>query len=65
MVVDEGEIVEQGNHQSLIAAGGLYAELFRLQSSGYVEPSPLPGIAPEPPHDQPDHVVVIDGAEVP
>lgn len=31
-VVDEGRIVEQGNHQELLAAGGLYAELWTRQS---------------------------------
>jgi ATP-binding cassette, subfamily B, bacterial len=31
LVMDEGRIVEQGTHQSLLAAGGLYARLARLQ----------------------------------
>jgi len=31
LVMDEGRIVEEGTHQSLIAAGGLYARLARLQ----------------------------------
>lgn len=33
VVMDEGRIVEQGNHASLIAQGGLYARLARLQFS--------------------------------
>jgi ABC-type multidrug transport system fused ATPase/permease subunit len=33
-VVDEGEIVEQGRHQALLKAGGLYAKLHRLQFKG-------------------------------
>ncbi len=65
VVVDQGEIVEQGDHHTLIAADGLYAELFRLQSTGYVEPSPSPRIAPQPPDDQADHLVVSDRTEVP
>ncbi|MFN7024947.1 MAG: ABC transporter transmembrane domain-containing protein [Pseudorhizobium sp.] len=31
LVMDEGQIVEEGTHQSLIAKGGLYARLARLQ----------------------------------
>src|SRR5579884_845183 len=31
LVVDDGRIVEMGNHKTLLAAGGLYAELYRTQ----------------------------------
>lgn len=31
IVLDEGRVVEEGNHASLIAAGGLYARLAKLQ----------------------------------
>jgi ATP-binding cassette subfamily B protein len=31
LVVDEGRIVEHGRHDDLLAAGGLYAELYRTQ----------------------------------
>ncbi|HVH48455.1 MAG TPA: ABC transporter, partial [Sphingomicrobium sp.] len=31
VVMDHGRIVEEGTHQSLSAAGGLYASLARLQ----------------------------------
>ncbi|WP_291862171.1 ABC transporter ATP-binding protein/permease [Bradyrhizobium sp.] len=34
MVMDQGRIVEQGTHVSLVAAGGLYARLARLQFEG-------------------------------
>jgi ATP-binding cassette subfamily B protein len=34
VVMDEGRIVEAGNHDSLSAAGGLYARLARLQFEG-------------------------------
>lgn len=36
-VLREGEIVEEGGHDELIAAGGLYAELFTLQAAAYRE----------------------------
>jgi len=34
LVIDEGRIVEQGDHDSLVRAGGLYAELNRTQFTG-------------------------------
>jgi ATP-binding cassette, subfamily B, bacterial len=34
LVMDEGRIVEEGTHQTLAAAGGLYARLARLQFEG-------------------------------
>jgi ATP-binding cassette subfamily B protein len=34
LVIDQGRIVEQGTHASLVAAGGLYARLARLQFEG-------------------------------
>jgi ATP-binding cassette, subfamily B, bacterial len=34
MVMDQGRIVEQGTHASLVTAGGLYARLARLQFEG-------------------------------
>lgn len=41
IVLDRGKIVEEGNHDSLLAAGGSYAELydtyFRHQSLEYIE----------------------------
>jgi ATP-binding cassette, subfamily B, bacterial len=40
-VLRRGELVEQGSHDALIAAGGLYAELFTLQASGYASQSPV------------------------
>jgi ATP-binding cassette subfamily B protein len=35
IVLKYGEVVEQGSHEVLLAAGGLYAELFALQAQGY------------------------------
>jgi ATP-binding cassette, subfamily B, bacterial len=31
LVMDQGRIVEQGRHDALMAAGGLYARLAKLQ----------------------------------
>ncbi len=36
LVLDEGEIVERGNHATLVAQGGLYASLYRTQ---FAEPA--------------------------
>lgn len=35
LVLDKGEMLEIGSHQELLAKGGRYAELFRLQAMGY------------------------------
>ena len=35
LVLDAGRIVEEGDHDALLARNGLYAELFRLQAEGY------------------------------
>jgi ATP-binding cassette subfamily B protein len=35
IVLQGGELVDQGTHEQLVARGGLYAELFSLQAAGY------------------------------
>ena len=35
LVLDQGQIVEQGSHDDLVALGERYAELFELQAAGY------------------------------
>ncbi|HET6579593.1 MAG TPA: ABC transporter ATP-binding protein [Gemmatimonadales bacterium] len=35
LVLQGGELVEQGTHEALVLQGGLYAELFQLQAAGY------------------------------
>ena len=35
IVLRGGEVIEQGTHEELTEAGGLYAELFTLQAQGY------------------------------
>ena len=36
IVLEKGAIVEQGTHEALLAASGLYARLFSLQAQGYL-----------------------------
>jgi ATP-binding cassette, subfamily B, multidrug efflux pump len=36
IVLDEGRIVEEGDHRTLLAAGGLYARLWAHQSGGFL-----------------------------
>ena len=35
IVIHDGAIVEQGNHESLLEKNGQYAHLFKLQAKGY------------------------------
>ncbi|MBO0832732.1 MAG: ATP-binding cassette domain-containing protein, partial [Actinobacteria bacterium] len=45
-VLDGGRITEQGTHESLLAQGGRYAQLFRLQADRFADSPQEPG-APE------------------
>ena len=36
VVMDEGEIIEEGTHDELVRRGGLYAELWQRQSGGFL-----------------------------
>jgi len=36
IVLDKGRIVEEGSHEALIARGGLYAQLWKRQSGGFL-----------------------------
>ena len=35
IVLKDGRLVEEGAHTELVAAGGLYSELFTMQAEGY------------------------------
>ncbi|MEO1066468.1 MAG: ABC transporter ATP-binding protein [Pseudomonadota bacterium] len=45
IVMDEGEIVEDGTHDALVAAGGRYAQLWERQSGGFLYGAPRPAAA--------------------
>lgn len=37
LVLNKGEIVEQGNHRKLMDQGGIYATMFKKQAKGYLD----------------------------
>jgi ATP-binding cassette subfamily B protein len=42
IVLNRGKVVEQGSHDELMAADGLYAELFTIQASAFVDAETIP-----------------------
>ncbi len=40
LVMDEGRIVEEGDHEQLLARNGIYAQLWRRQSGGFIDSIP-------------------------
>ncbi|GLK99188.1 multidrug ABC transporter permease [Dactylosporangium matsuzakiense] len=51
VVLDRGRVIEDGTHESLLADGGRYAELFRLQAERF-EADPYADLADDA-HDEP------------
>lgn len=54
IVMDQGQIVEQGTHQQLLELGGIYAKLWSHQSGGFLAsrarklPTPTARRSPDP-----------------
>jgi ATP-binding cassette, subfamily B, bacterial len=48
LVIDDGRVRESGRHEELLAAGGLYAELYRTQFAAQAEGADALGEALEP-----------------
>jgi ATP-binding cassette, subfamily B, bacterial len=42
VVLEEGRVSEAGSHEALLASGGTYSSLFRLQARGYQLEEPVP-----------------------
>ncbi len=36
LVLDKGQIIEQGSHEELIKKNGQYSKLFNAQATGYI-----------------------------
>ena len=36
VIIDEGNIIEQGSHKELLALGGIYAKLWQHQTGGFI-----------------------------
>jgi ATP-binding cassette subfamily B protein len=48
LVMNDGDIVEQGTHEELLAANGFYANLYHSQfEAGVSEPAPVPARPPD------------------
>jgi ATP-binding cassette subfamily B protein len=40
LVIEAGRVTERGTHEELLAAGGLYSELYHTQFAGQERPAP-------------------------
>lgn len=53
LVIDNGVLIEEGNHAQLMSSKGKYYELFSTQAKRYREQPAFPADAPPPPHGFP------------
>jgi len=49
VVLDRGQIAEQGTHQELLRLGGTYARLWQHQSGGFLDEDAMTSVLTEPP----------------
>ncbi|WP_229836970.1 ABC transporter ATP-binding protein, partial [Dactylosporangium sucinum] len=63
-VLDHGAVVEEGDHATLMAAGGLYATLYALQASAYQQAPPASG-GPAPTQASPEQATAEPAAAEP
>jgi ABC-type multidrug transport system fused ATPase/permease subunit len=45
IVLDRGEILERGSHETLLARDGMYASLWEHQSGGFIAVSEVDDVA--------------------
>ncbi|HEX2497636.1 MAG TPA: hypothetical protein VHO00_02475, partial [Actinomycetes bacterium] len=69
LVIEDGRIVQRGRHEDLLAAGGLYAELYRTQFAGSPVADEVEEPVDEPPSldeddVEPDDRIALLGPEV-
>ncbi|MCI2395000.1 ABC transporter ATP-binding protein [Aliiroseovarius sediminis] len=53
VVMDQGQVVDQGTHEELLARGGIYAQLYKLQFQDGGTPAPAPAKRKRRLRDQP------------
>jgi ATP-binding cassette subfamily B protein len=47
IVLDHGQIAENGTHQELLGLGGIYARLWQHQSGGFLDDNPTTAMLAE------------------
>lgn len=71
VVIQKGQVVEEGSHSALVAKGGSYAEMVRLQNLGKLSPAMSPSQDPirevrqgEMPADAKEALLEVSGADI-
>jgi ATP-binding cassette, subfamily B, bacterial len=61
LVIDEGQVIQHGKHQDLLAAGGLYADLYHTQFARQEPIGAGLGAGPPDEHFPPPHLTPLGG----